>query len=241
MNTINPKKLNNADLGECADGFVKAADQSGIDTLSEVDQYGELKSQSEVYSESISRTTFTALTKAVIEADQKRDFAYIGVRQYAGALCYSPDPAVREAAEALKVRLDLYGAGIEKLSYTEQSPYMRSFVSELRKPEYASFVTTTTLTPWIDAVDTAEIAFEAVYSSKVDDRVALKETDSATNLRKAVADAIVGFYDYVSSMALVSKDEKWKSLQKKLTENFDNIARGYNRAAKSSVVAAKTV
>ncbi|MFZ4454634.1 MAG: DUF6261 family protein [Bacteroidales bacterium] len=241
MNTINPKKLNNADLAECADGFVKAADLSGIDTMSEVDQYGELKSQSEVYSESISRTAYTALTKAVIEADQKRDFAYIGVRQYAGALCYSPDKAVREAAEALKVRLDLYGAGIEKLSYTEQSPYMRSFVSELRKPEYAAYVATTTLAPWIDAVDVAQVAFEGLQSSKLDDRVALKETESATNLRKALGDAIVGFYEYVSSMALVSKDAKWKTLQKKLTENYDNIARGYNRTAKGGAEVAKTV
>jgi hypothetical protein len=41
-------------------------------------------------------------------------------------------------------------------------------------------------------------------------------------------------------MALVSKDEKWNNLLKKLTENYEAIARNYSRTAKPKAEA-KTV
>lgn len=232
MNTINPKKFNKTDLDDCANNFIKAGEQSGIDTMTSVEEYKALKLKGEEYAASISRKVYSSLTEAVILADQKRDFAYIGLRRYAGALCYSPDTAVREAAGKIKIRLDLFGAGIESLSYTQESSSLRSVISELRKPEYASEVGTMNLHPWIDELEQKEIAFEAVNSSKRDDHLAWKETESATSLRLGLAKAIVDYYIYVSSMALISKDAQWNSLLQKLNESYETIARNYTRTAR---------
>jgi hypothetical protein len=136
--------------------------------------------------EGIKRVSKSVFTARIHEADKARDDVYSGMAEIAAASLKHYTPAVREAAQTLKILFDTYG-DISRKPLNEQTSAVYNILQELRG-DYREAAQTVGITGWADELETRNNAFEALVKVRFDEAAA--KTDVVVKAARAELDAV---------------------------------------------------
>ena len=168
------------------------------------------------YDASMKKQKTNLYTRRVVEADQSRDQALVGLRKQADALTYSPQAPIREAAIQVSSAISLRGGGIDDLPYIEESAMVNVLLADLDKSELQAPITTLALAPWIELLRSTQANFEAVYAERSHEKADESEVAAATTQRKSLHTALRVYLTYLEAMAAASTEAVWKTLYNQL-------------------------
>ncbi len=116
----------------------------------------------------LGRTFNQEFTSVLLVADQTRDGAFIGLRDYIHACCNSGDDAKEEAATKLSEVLSAVGNTINRMAYAAETTKMDVLFERLNAPAAQESLGIIMATDWLERLKAKQEDFENVYQSKVE-------------------------------------------------------------------------
>ncbi|RYZ22433.1 MAG: hypothetical protein EOO16_09105 [Chitinophagaceae bacterium] len=185
------------------------------------------------------RDQASRLTQKLVTLDGRRDDFVIGLQDLCEGHCYNPDEALREHAEVLDRRLEVYGPRIDKQNYQKETAIITSLVHDFRTDaDCAAAVAALGLGSWVDALDTTNKEFDRVFLERaafnVDNELPytmIKKRDEMRLAYENLLNKLDGFYHTADGA------EPWKrivGIVELLTQEYREIvaARKGRREAK---------
>jgi hypothetical protein len=170
----------------------------------------------------------TGYTDAIIAADDQRDSILTGFLGALRSMVRFPDKTVAAAVTQLLVVTGKYGSGVARLPQREETAALTNMVTELRNTTNAPLLQTANLTVWVDHIDTANRAFDDLYSHRTEKEAAfitgLTRTER-TNMQAAFEKLVQA----IESYAFINGE----ALYKPLTEKINTEVAKVQTAAKS--------
>jgi hypothetical protein len=103
-------------------------------------------------------------TRQLADADHRVDRTIVGVNSIVIAGQHHFDPQTVEAANRIHIRMRAFG-DIENKAYEEEANSVRLLVADLRN-NYSADLTTLNLDPWIEELEMAGAAFDALFTQR---------------------------------------------------------------------------
>jgi len=133
--------------------------------------------------EALQRIVKSRWTPKVKAADEERDNYFRGLMSALKAELRSPDPAMREAAENVKIATDAYG-NLAIKQYDEESSGIYNLLQDLTG-KYAADVAKVGLRTWVERLETANNNFRQLMKERGDEtaektELAMKESREKT-------------------------------------------------------------
>lgn len=226
MEKITMYKFAVADISAMAGASDEEARKSGIPEATSADAYTTLLTSTNTYREGFLRERKSENTPLVIEADKRRDDAAVGLKLFVRGLCYSPNSAKRQKAELFFSRVDEF-SGISDLPLTQESEYVRSFISMLMKPENVQLAKDLNAEEYVKEVVDAQDVFDSIWSNREGDVSEFRSTQSATSMRKMLEKAVNRYFEYVTFNAEFSGKPEWRKLQQAIYSRYLTIRQKY--------------
>jgi hypothetical protein len=113
-------------------------------------------------------------TAKIADADHRVDSAVVGIDTAVTAALHLPDPAVQEAAQAVRIRIRAFGH-ITKKSYEEESAAVNRLLTDLRSFAYINKVALLGLEPYVTELAAAEAVFDEAFKRRLDETTAKPE------------------------------------------------------------------
>ena len=209
--------------------YEEEVESSNLPEAKESPLFIEVKNNRVEYNECLRRKQKSENFEAKQAADKALDDAWVGSRQIVLGLTYSPDPVVRERATRLYSKLDMYGAGIEKLKDTDESVKIGNILVELDKPENKQLILDLNVKAYIDEVRLRADSFRRDWGNLETDKEAFRNSVSATSTRRKFEASLVAFYDFVaySAQYAPTKREEWAKLESAIYSRYTTIRQKY--------------
>ena len=110
----------------------------------------------------------SVFTPQLIEKDDKRDMAFIGLRDYISAYCHSNSPAKVSAALALSAIIGDIGNSIYNLGYAAETAKLNELFTRLSTPDAVQAIDLIGAGDWLGQLKLSQDEFENVYKTKID-------------------------------------------------------------------------
>ncbi len=164
----------------------------------------------------LARVASSIFTKKICNKDNKRDKAFIGLRDYINAFTHSPDEETAEAAIFLKDIIEKRGNTIHKLGNAAESAELNLLFIEMDKPEAQAALEKIVALSWYSNLKTEQVGFEEIYKEKVDTESQI-DIPSTKEVRKSVSKILHVLIDYIEINAKYFADT-YSSLADKIDE-----------------------
>jgi len=116
----------------------------------------------------LGRTFNSEFTSVLILADEKRDNAFIGLRDYIHACCNSGDTLKDKAAKDISLILENVGNTIYSLPYAAETTKLDVLFEKFSMPAAQEELVAISATDWLERLKARQTDFENVYQSKVE-------------------------------------------------------------------------
>lgn len=187
---------------------------------------------------SLKQARKTGLTGDVLDADDLRDNIQIGFLEVLNGYTRFPDKEIASAASRLVVVTDKYGPGIARLPQREESAALTNMVTDLRSGDNATLLQTTTLSIWVDKLDEANQAFNAVYEQRTEKEAALITSLTRTQ-RSNMKAAFEKLVQAIEANAFLNGPDAYKALADKINVEVANVQQAAKARATSAANAEK--
>lgn len=236
MKKVGFSKFSVTDVGSMATVEEEEVTKSNLVEAKESPQYKEVVNDHVEYQESLVRVSKSQNTEAKIASDKTLDDAWVGTRQMVWGLTYSPDPAVAQKAHQFYAMLDTYGAGVENLSYTEESEKIEAILVKLREPANLQLAIDLNVKSFVDHLAVCSENFRRDWGNLEADKEAYRNSVSATSSRRKLEASLVAFYDFVaySAQYAPTKREEWAKLESAIYSRYTTIRQKYTAPKKDS-------
>lgn len=218
--TISLTKLSTKELAATMQRVIEASKKgnyklSGSNTLLSV-----LEEEYAIYNEVFAKTTFSGKGKEVADADKQRDEAYNLIRNYLKHLSPMTLMPNYENAIALYNILKQLGLGLANLNYAEQTAQMQKLIETLDTDSNKALLTSLNLLPTFEDLKKKQEAFEKVYFLQAEANAMLRQSQSATSIRKNAEKAL---RDYLSYLTIFKNNEEFKTLYSDIREILKGV------------------
>ncbi len=167
----------------------------------------------------------SGITQELIDLDDRRDKAFMGIKATLEALNYHYDEAQQSAARSLLFNLNNYGTNIPRMNYQAETAVIDSMLSDWEtETDLIAAITALRLTDWIAELKTANVAFNDRYLARVSESAANPATSftavrelATTNYRELVA--------HVQAHATLGSN----LVHQELVNEFSVLAKQYNQ------------
>jgi hypothetical protein len=137
------------------------------DTLKVKDEYNALDTELGVLDNYFKTNWGSDKTDKLVELDDERDNAFIGIRDNVGSYQRHYDPKKREAANVLMRSIDTYGRDANKLDYPAETALINNMLNDwTTKPELMAAVAELKLGDWLTFLKQTNDDFDALYISR---------------------------------------------------------------------------
>ncbi|MDR2584601.1 MAG: DUF6261 family protein, partial [Fibromonadaceae bacterium] len=126
-------------------------------------------------------------TAKIHEADKARDEIYIAIAEIIAANLRHFNPAVRQAAERLKILIDTYG-NVANKPLNEETSAIYNILQEL-KGKYVADAASIDITQWVAELENRNKTFEALVKERFDETAA-RTTDIVMKQARAQLDEV---------------------------------------------------
>ena len=142
-------------------------------------------------------------TTPIIQAlDARRDAAITGITLMVNAMVYHYDPAIREAAIAIRDNLRLYGGGIARQNYMAETASISNIIADWNnKPNLSAAIGLLQLESWRDELENANTNFDVQYIARTQQLGAanpatiLEKRLSSTQVYYALRDRLASYHN----------------------------------------------
>jgi hypothetical protein len=237
MKKIGFSSFSVTDVGSMATVTEEEVAISTLNEAKESPQYKEVVGGHVEYKESLVRVRKSQNTEAKLASDKNLDDAWVGTRQVVWGLTYSPDPEVAQKATRFYAVLDTYGAGVEELSYTEESEKIEAILVKLREPANQQLAVDLNVKPFVDHLSACSQNFRNDWGNLESDKEAFRNSLSATNSRRKLEASLIAFYDFVlySAQFAPAKRDEWAKLESAIYSRYTSIRQKYHTSKKKDV------
>ena len=187
----------------------------------------EMEQEILLMSDVVNETTIAQETEAMQEHEKNRDnlATYILTRiTCAGSL---PLQAERDAGKALYKVVKPY-IGIARLAVAKETAAIRGLLLDLRKAEYASYVTTLGLTAYMAELDTENEAYDTLYKARFEGRAANK-LEAGSMIRARLDEYYKELTLLAQSYSVVQPTEKSAVFIRNLNQLIAETTAAYNQ------------
>jgi hypothetical protein len=236
MKKVGFSKFGTADVGSMATITEEEVNSCNLNEAKESPQFKEVLFNHPEYKASLVRVNKSQNTEAKVASDKKLDDAWTGTRQIVWGLTYSPDPAVAQKANQYYSILDTYGAGVEALSYTEESEKIEAILVKLHEPANQQLALDLNVKPFVDHLSVCSQNFRRDWGTLESDKEAFRNGVSATHSRRKLEASIVSFFDFVTYSAKYAptKRDEWAKLESAIYSRYTTIRQKYTTAKKDT-------
>lgn len=148
----------------------------------------------------VGKSSFSGKGQSVAEADTQRDKVFAGLKLYLKACAGVPllpnAPLAKDLYEIFKQN-DL---ALDKKSYADQSVLLNKLIEELEKPENKDKLKKLNLETTFGELKAKQTAFEELISSQTEANAELRQTKSASAIRKDLEKALKNYLNFITAM-----------------------------------------
>lgn len=241
MKRIGFSSFSTTDVGSMATVEEEEVATSNLVEAKESPEFKEVVADHVDYQESMVRARKSQNTEVKIASDKNLDDAWVGIRQMVWGLTYSPDPVVAQKAHRFYAVLDTYGAGVENLSYTEESEKIEAILVKLREPANLQLALDLNVKPFVDHVAVCSETFRRDWGNLESDKEAFRNSVSASNSRRKLEASLVRFFGLVaySAQYAPAKREEWAKLESAIYSRYLTIRQKYTAPKKDRTTPTK--
>jgi hypothetical protein len=116
----------------------------------------------------LGRSLNSEFTSVLLDKDQVRDNAFIGLRDYIRAFCHSSDTEKATAATTLAIIFENVGNTVYTMGYAVETAKLNILIGNLSSPLAQQAIATIDATEWFEHLKTGQMEFEKVYKTKVE-------------------------------------------------------------------------
>ena len=212
---INYKQLSTKDLAALAQRVVEEAKQSEINEVKNHLFLTKLETSYQQYYEVISKQAFSGKGQTVSQADKLRDVVFRQLKKFLEGYSQLPSAPNNADAVALFQEFKLYGLKLDKLSYAEQTVQQGKLIEALSSEKNQAHLQKLGIETAFNELKSTYQDFKVVFDQQAQANSELRNSKSATDLRKEVEKDLRRFLELVT---LMFDTEQWKSLYAKLNE-----------------------
>ncbi|WP_162555634.1 DUF6261 family protein [Reichenbachiella versicolor] len=168
-------------------------------------EYEALKSSSDELVILMKPELGNALTKDLESEDTRRDSAFTGFSTVVSGYTYHYDESLKAHADNLSKQIGLYGSGIARQNYQEQTGTLTSLISDIKtKPEMSEAITALNLSSWITEIESANVAFSDLYIARNKSMVN-ESPESVKEKRNAMMSEYYTLRDMITALNTIKK------------------------------------
>lgn len=212
---INFNKLTIRDLGEFAQRVIDAAKNSGVDEIKNHSFLAKLEEDFAPFYATLSKQVFSGKGQSVAQADDQRDKLLNNIKAFLEGYARLPLLPHHPDAVALLQDFKTFGSGVTKLSYAEQTIQMSKLIEVLQQPAQLQRFKNIHLESSFEELKKAHQNFKTIFDEHASANASLRETASASTLRKDLERSLKRFLDLVT---LMHSSEQWTPFYLKLNE-----------------------
>lgn len=208
--------------------LVLAADPAALNVQAD---YQNLVAITDTLDEIYKTDTGSDITDEMVELDNQRDDAYIGMRDYCKAMTRHFNPTFRIAAQAILNNLALYGEELNRKPYQEQTSIFRNFLNDWQNnPNLTSALQTLNLTAWSQQMRTINDTFDEKYIERAQERGAITP-EAIKNKRIEAYDLYYVLRDVLMSHYIINRNNPTVAQPyESLIQDLNGIIKNYNDA-----------
>ncbi|GIZ15459.1 DUF6261 family protein [Capnocytophaga catalasegens] len=226
------RKLSTRDLATLAERVITATKQSDVKEAKKHVFLEHLEKAYKEYSAVLSKTTYSGKGKSVAQADKERDVAFSSMKSFLTGYVKLPSAPFHEEALALNEIFKTYGVNISRLSYSEQTAQLNKLIDILDTPEHLEKMQKLSLETAFNEIKTTNDNFKSIIDEQAQANSELRETQSASVLRKDLEKALKRYLDLVT---LMFDMEGWKTLYNKFNEFVKATKKPTNSKKETSI------
>ena len=153
----------------------------------------------------------SGLTEQILQWDAARDKMVVALRNHLKATARHPDSDVAAGAAKLLDIIDNYGKSIQRKPMREATGIITNLLQDFAKPEYASMITATASTSYIDKLEDSNNELEKVYNDRTRIQAAV-EVGAAKESRIALRKAFSKLVKTINAYAFLENKEPYQQL-----------------------------
>lgn len=205
IKAITLSALRNSEFAQFVSDVLGMVERNGPDAMQVQEEFDKLKAGYDVLIDLLKPIKAHVLTSELEAADSRRDMAINGISTVISGYTNHYDPSVSDHAKNLQRQLDVYGTGIARLNYQSETSTLTSLVADFKgKPEMTAAIAALNLTDWLNELDTANKAFNALYLKRAAD-IGTNPPESVRDKRLRIADDYYNLRDMVNSYHIIKK------------------------------------
>jgi hypothetical protein len=165
-------------------------------------------------------------TSKLVNADGARDRAFVGFRDYVGAITYYPLEKEATAALVLQAVIEARGNQLYSESYAIETSQLNSLLDDLKNPAAREAITLINGSSWLEHLTKTQDNFEAIFQQKIDTE-ATQELPIITKSKPQLVHYVKKVLDHIDTKAEIDA-ANFSPLVKQIDEmivSFMTVAR----------------
>lgn len=224
MTTAYLTRFRNAEYLQYMNDVLELVNKEDVTALLLTTQRDDLSNAVSSINNSFQQTLGSALTQDVIDLDNRRDRAFMGLKAMITSFTYHFDATTKAFAETALATINNYGKDVTRKSYQEETAILTSLIHDFEtEQDLIDASTALSLTDWLTELKDANVAFAAKYLERVGDTAANPITN-LTDLRAVATTAYKSLVDHIQAHAVLGTDATYATL----VDEIDVLTKQYN-------------
>ena len=173
METPIYSRYRNSELLQYMKDVLELVNANDVDVLQLTTQRDALATLTNQMDDLFQQEQSSGITQELIDLDDRRDKAFIGIKATLEANQYYFDETVKDAAASLLYNMNNYGTNIPRMNYQAETAVIDSMLSEWEtETVLIAAITTLRLGDWIAELKTANQVFNDRYLARISESAA---------------------------------------------------------------------
>lgn len=213
------------ELGSLAQLVVETVDRTTLDAAQQDASFVNLKEVTDRFLVAVNRSAFSKQTEAVNAAAAERLRCLKGLRNIVANQAASPDLAVAALARPMNQVFSQFGTNVDRMKPIEQTIYIQSLINELKSTTTDAQRASAHVNAWFDALELAVIEFNKLFVVRGNDQIDIKNSPSATSLRRELRQSIIDFMTFVKASRISTRNPEWQTLEQQIEHRIEATGR----------------
>jgi hypothetical protein len=197
---ITLSELKTKDLATLTNRILQASDSTTYPVLANHPLLTAIEAEYNAYDAVYSKQTYSGKGKDVAAADDARDAMYSKMKAFLnGHRQLESVPHFQEAEDLYQVFVK-YGLDLDRQSYSSQSAQMKKLIEELEIPANTQKLALLSLQTAFNEMKTLQQDFETAIAEQSTANAELRQTDSASSIRKSLEQNLKAYLNFLTAM-----------------------------------------
>lgn len=152
------------------------------------------------YKTLLGKVSFSGKGESVASADKERGSVFSGLKNYLKACAGVPLLPNASLASGLYEIVQKHGKDLNKKSYSDQTILLNRIIEELSKAENQEKLSKLKLENTFNELKAKQSAFEKLISHQTEANAELRQTKSASEIRKDLEKSVRNYLNFIASM-----------------------------------------